>query len=375
MAEVQGAQTILARALPTGVDGARLTQWQLRDGVTWAQLIGRTAQALGQFNNDLMQKWGWLMFSTEEPYFEYPNGGSLTSARVITDLDKLDPISEGTIAHQLQLLPVGDAIGGTYFWMRDARSAQITAQINGVVNRIREKFEEDLLTRWLTNTENNFATSAYDVPFVRGAGGSVDFVPPAHGGETFSSAHDHYMGIDSDSYGYDDFLNQMAETLQEHGHEAPYTAMVSRSDISSYYALPDFVEPLDRRVVIVDRAAADTEGAGFFSRQPREFGIVGGFQSEYGYIELRATARIPTKYAGLAKSYGQNNMRNPLAVRVHPDEGFGAKVLTYTRADDTVPIKKLDVVMEYGVGVGMDRTNGVAGYLDSSGTWTNPTIS
>ena len=33
--------------------------------------------------------------------------------------------------------------------------------------------------------------------------------------------HDHYLGVDDDTYDYDDMLNQLAETLQEHGHEPP----------------------------------------------------------------------------------------------------------------------------------------------------------
>jgi len=32
-------------------------------------------------------------------------------------------------------------------------------------------------------------------------------------------------------------------------------------------------------------------------------------------------------------------------------------------------------VMEFGIGVGMDRTNGVAAFLDSDGSWSDATIS
>lgn len=376
MAEILGANTILARALPTGVDGARMSQWRLRDGTSWSQFIGQWAQALGQWNAEQLRKWGWLMFITEEDHFEYLNGGSVTPAQMVTDLDRVDPISQETIAHMLDLIPYGLAVGGTRHYFRDARLAQLNAQIRGNVYRLSEALDKHLLTRWFTNTETSVGTSGYNVPFVRGTSGNVDFTPPAYGGDTFASTHDHYLGVDSDSYGYDDALNQMAEHLQEHGHEGPYTALVARADVSSYYALPDFVEPLDSRIVMVDRGTttADT-GAGMFSRERREYGVVGGFNSEYGYIELRASARIPTKYAGLCKSYGSNNEMNPLAVRVHPDEGFGAKITAQSSEMDADPIKRLWVEMEYGVGVGMDRTNGVAAYIDSSGTWTNPTIS
>jgi len=376
MAEVVGVRTILSKALPTGVDGTRVAQWQLRSGKTYQQWVSEAAQALAGFNADMLNRWGWLLYLTEDIMVEYPNGGSVTEMPEIPDTDRIDPKHGTTIGHMIDLRAYGDAIGGSRRWFRDAREAQFDADLQRIVLAAQWRFEKKLLNRWLTNTENSVGTSGYDVPFVRGTGGSVDFAPPAYGGETFTTSHTHYLGIDSDSYGYDYALNQLAEHLQEHGHEPPFIAVVARADVSSYYALPDFVEPLDQRVILIDRGTttADT-GAALFSRETREFGRIGGFNSEYGYIELRATNRIPTKYAGIVKSYGNNDPRNALWVRVHPDVGFGAYLIPETTQDVHYPLKQIDVEFEFGVSVGRDRTNGAAAYLVSGGTWANPTIS
>jgi hypothetical protein len=125
---------------------------------------------------------------------------------------------------------------------------------------------------------------------------------------------------------------------------------------------------------MVDRGGA-TSGGQFFARGQRPFALVGYYQSDYGLIELRATARLATGYAGLVKSYGQLDSRNPLAVRVHPQVGFGAYVVPETTPDDDYPVKQLDVEFEFGVGVGMDRTNGAAGLLVAGGSWADATIS
>jgi hypothetical protein len=55
--------------------------------------------------------------------------------------------------------------------------------------------------------------------------------------------------------------------------------------------------------------------------------------------------------------------------------GFGAYVVPETTPDDDYPVKQLDVEFEFGVGVGMDRTNGAAGLLVAGGSWADATIS
>lgn len=373
MAEVIGPQTLLDKALPTGVDGTRVAEWMLRDGVSYGELVNMLALAIGDFNQEMVSTWGWLFSLTEEIMMEYENGGSVTELPEVTDIDDITTVHGTTIGHMVNFKHYGRAIGGSKWYFRDARSAKIMAAISTIVKQARWRLEKQLLTRWFTNTENAIGSAGYDVPFVRGTGGNVDFAPPAFDGEAFTTSHDHYLGVDDDSLDYDDMLNSLAETLQEHGHEPPYTAMVSRADISTIYALSKFVQIVDPVVQMVDRGGASS-GNEFFARGQREFGQIGFFQSEYGLVEIRATSRVPTTYAGMTKSYGQLDARNGLVVRVHPDVGFGAYLIPETTLDDDYPIKKVDVAMEHGVGVGMDRTNGAAAILVSGGSWTNPTI-
>lgn len=374
MTEILGPQTLLAKALPTGWDGTRIAEWTTKDGITYGELANQLALALGDFNQEMVNDWGWLFSLTEEIAMEYEQGGAVTVMPDITDVDKPEAIQGATIGHMLNLRVYGQGVGGTKRYFRDSRSAKINAAIATLVRRARWRFETRLLTRWFTNTENAIGSAGYDVPFVRGTGGNVDYAPPAYDGEAFTTAHDHYLGVDSDSKDLDDVLNELAETLQEHGYTPPFMAMVSRSDVADYMALTKFVEVVDPIVQFIDRGS-ETTGNQMYTAGQRAFGHLGYYQGEYGLVEVRFTARVPTKYTGMVKSFGQLATQNPLAVRTHPDTGFGAYVVPETTPDDDYPVKQLDVEMEYGVGVGMDRAAGAAAFLDASGTWTNPTIS
>jgi len=374
MTEVLGLSTLLRHALPTGADGDKLAKWNLKGNYSYADWVGGVSAGIAAFNQDLVNRWGWLFYITEDMLIEYPDGGSVTEAPEITDTDTPRATHGTTISHMIDLHVYGDGVGGTKRFFRDARPAMLEADIQRIVNSFRWRFEKKLLNRLFLNTEYTIGTAGYNVPFVRGTGGTVDYTPPAYDGEAFTSAHTHYLGVNiSTPLGYNDVLNQLAETLQEHGHEPPYTAIVSRADAASYNVLQNFVNPLDQKVVIVDRGG-ETTGSSFYSRDNREMGVIGGFESDFGYIEVRATNRVPTTYAGMVKSYGSLNPRNPLAVRVHPAEGFGAKLWPETTNDPDAPLKQLNVEMEFDIGVGADRTNGAAAYLIAGGAWSNPSI-
>jgi len=375
MAEVLGPQTLLNKALPTGWDSTRITEWTTKDGVTYGELANQLALALGSFNQEMVTDWGWLFSLTEELAMEYEQGGSVTEMPEITDVDKPEAIHGTTIGHMIDLRVYGQGIGGTKRYFRDSRSAKINAAIASLVRRGRWRFEKKLLTRWFTNTENTIGSAGYDVPFVRGTGGVVDYAPPAFDGEAFTTAHDHYLGVDSSgALTYADVLNQLAETLQEHGFVPPFNALVARADVANYMALTGFVEVVDPVISMIDRGG-ETSGNQFYATGSRAFGLLGYYQGEYGLVEVRFTNRVPTLYAGMCKSFGQLATQNPLAVRVHPDVGFGAYVVPETTPDDDYPVKQLDVEMEFGIGCGMDRTNGAVAYYVSGGAWANPTIS
>lgn len=376
MAEVLGPSTIQQRALPTGVDGTKIAQWMMREGISFQEFANRLALAVGDFNQSLNTQWGGLYSITTDLVLEYPDGGAVTELPEITDLDIPDMIRGETIGHMVDLKSYGGAVGGSWMYWRDARPAQISSTIATIVNRARWRFEKALLTRFFTKVENSVGSVGYDVPFVAGTGGNVDFTPPAYAGQSFTSSHDHLNGQATGSVTLDQGLNAMAAHLEEHGHQAPFRAIVARADVALYTALTKFVQLISPAIAVIDRAGV-TSGAQFFVRgQPiPSDGSFGGYQSDYGYVELYASARVPTGYLGMYKSYGQNDSRNPLAVRVHPDAGFGFYIVPEASGNDQWPVKRVVLPFEFGVSVGMDRTNGTVAYRSAGGTWTDPVIS
>jgi hypothetical protein len=374
MAEVLGPLTLLNKALPTGVDGARLAEWAMRDGVTYGQLANNVALALGDANQAFVAKWGFLFSITEELAMEYPNGGAVTAMDELTDVDTPVAVHGSTIGHMLPLRYYGQGIGGTKRYFRDIRSAQVAAAIRTIVLKGIWRFEQKLLGRFFDSDEEAIGSAGYSVPFVHSTGGAVDFAPPSWDGTAFATTHDHFIGYNlSTPKTMADVLNGLAATLAEHGHVAPYTALVSRADIALFSALTKFVELVSNVISVIDRGGGTT-GPQFYSNGDRDLGRVGYFQSEVGLVELVASNRIPTAYVGMTKSYGQLDARNALAVRVHPARGFGLAVVPETTPDDDFPIKQLDVDFEFGVGVGMDRTNGAVGYLVAGGSYSDATI-
>lgn len=374
MAEVLGPLTLQNKALPVGVDGARLAEWAMRDGVTYGELVNQVALALGDANQQLVNRWGWLFGLTEELMMEYEQGGSVNPMDELTDVDKPVALHGQTIGHMLPLRYYGQGVGGSKRYFRDVRSAQVRAAISVIVNRGIWRFEQKLLGRFFDSDDEAIGAAGFSVPFVHSTGGSVDFQPVAHDGVTFATTHDHFVGYNlSTPLTFADVLNGGARHLAEHGHEAPFTAIVSRADIASYGALTKFVDIVDNVISVIDRAGV-TSGPQFFTNGSRDLGRVGYFQSDVGLIELVGTGRIATGYVGMAKSYGQLDGRNSLAVRVHPLRGFGLSVVPETTPDDEFPIKQLDVDLEFGVGVGSDRTNGFVGFLVAGGSYTDGVV-
>lgn len=373
MAEVLGPLTLQNKALPLGVDGTRIAQWAMRDGVTYGELVNLVSLALGAVNERLLSKWGWLFNITEELVMEYEDGGANKEMDELTDIDTPIAVHGSTIGHMLPFRSYGQGIAGSKHYFRDVRSVQVQAAISAVARRGLNRFERLLINRAFSNTEEAIGASGYSVPFVRGTGGNIDFTPVAFDGVAFANTHNHFIGYNlSTPLAMDAVLEGLAATLAEHGHSSPYTALVSRTDTALFNALLNKVI-LVEGVMQIDRGGV-TSGPQFFANGQQTLERVGSYQSSLGQIELIASGRIPTGHVFMTKSYGVNNPQNALAVRVHPQVGFGLSVVPETIPDNQYPVKQLNVEFEFGIGVGQDRTNGAAGFLVAGGTWAAPVI-
>lgn len=381
MAEVKGPLTTLSHALPSGLDGTRLAQWRLRDGRSYDQVRADIAASFDGVNRTLLARWGDLISVTFDDHFEYPDGGAQSDMIDITDLDRIEPKRGSTKGHMIDLRVKGDGIGGTHRFFRDARESVLTATIQDIVQRGTNTFEKAVLTRALTTTANALGSSGYDLPFANASSG-VTWTPPAYGGQTFLSSHTHYVGYDSDSLNAADALDGSAKHISEHGYAGPYTAYVAEADVATYRGLTNYVRPNGgSNIVIVDRGG-QTSGSNFFSANTLESATpeaggryIGDYDSPYGRVRLLATYRIPTGYHFMYKSFGMNDPRNPIAVRVHPDVGFGFYLKEIPSNDTTWPVKQIDVEIEYGISVGRNRLIGAAGFLHEDGAYVNPVIS
>lgn len=380
MADVSGPLTTLNNVLPSGVDAGRIAQWHLREGVSYSDFRATVASAFNALNMEIFNAWGDLIYVTEEDTMEYPTGGTTGEMPELTEMDLAELVKGETTGHMLDLKPYGDGIGGSWRAFEDMRQRTLSASIRQIVERGRNRFERAVLTRCLTNTVNTLGTNGKDVGFCDGSGGGVTFAPPAQGGEIFDTSHDHYIGIASASKTFSDLLEEIAEHLLEHGHMAPFTVKVSTADVGSYKALTDFIKPIGDNIVVVDQGGSTSNR--FFERGQVEApgmsgsGIyVGSYSSARGVMRLYATSRIPTGYAFGYKSYGANNAKNPIAVRVRPSLGFGFFINEIASENDRFPIARIQIELEFGIGVAEDRTNGAAAYRVSGGSWANATIS
>lgn len=379
MTEVAGVLTTLSNQIPAGIDPSRFMQWRLNEGRTYGEVRSMIAAAMQGLNAELLAAWGDLIYVTPDDSFEYPNGGAVTDLPEITEVGNPDANKGTTIGHMIDLKPRGGKIGGTWRFFRDTREAIIMAAVSDLIQRGRQTFEKSLLQRAMAKAETTLGTSGYAVGFCNANPGTLQYVPPTWQGKAFDTSHTHYLGYDSGSKSAGDMLDGLVGTVQEHGHSGPYIAYVSETDVITYRALPNFVKPLTDRVIMVDRGGSTT-GAELFQRgmvmaPPVSGGrYFGNYISPYGEVELRSLNYLTTGRALVYKSYGANNAQNPMAVRIHPDVGFGFFIREKLTGQELWPVEEIGIEIEYGIAANAKRTAGASGLLVSGGAFADPAL-
>ena len=273
----------------------------------------------------------------------------------------------------LPLIAYDGALGWTWDYLRKARMSQIEADIADASKNIRDRFRKSVLTRILQRGDDSGAakglgSSGYSTGFATTATQTnVDFVPPAVGGNTFTSTHEHYNTIAGGLFTNAVFTDSRAELL-EHGHNPPYEYICGPTDAATIVTLTDFVptaKEMIRYAVTVDLAA--------FAAQYSQNGIYSiGVIDEF---RVWVVPGMPQYYGFGWKSYGANSQRNPLRVRVQKGErALTARMFPDPRsgAGAAYPLQYMMYFLEFGVGVG-DRTNGAPYYVNHANTWTDGT--
>lgn len=359
-----GPRDLSSLVLLTGWDATALKSFQLEDGTTYAAIVAQMNAVLGALNTELTADiWGQVASFTDQPDLEYRVGVS-NGFEEYTEYSRADPQRAAVEGHMIPLKPYDRRLGWTWSYLKRARASQITADIRSAIDDARNLWRIRILTRLLKRTDdsgvkNGLGTSGLSPGFATTAGSTgVDFVPPAFGGVTFTSTHEHYVGISGGVFTNAVFEDARAELL-EHGDDGQLVFWIGAADELVVRALTKFVpaaDPLVQLGLTQDRALVG----------PDYIGVIEGFR-------VRVVPGIPQYWGVGFKTYGPNSERNPLVIRL--EQGVTRpQVIAMpdpNESNGSFPLQHLMLYTEFGVGVA-DRTAATPRYVNNT-TWADGT--
>lgn len=362
-----GVNDLKQWAIPSNWDAARLAQLQLQSGETYDGLIDDIAAALALTNQELLNDplIAGLIGITDTPEVEYGVGVS-NGFEDHTEYSKPDAKRGATTGHMLPLLPYDRMTGWTWDFLRKARRFQIDNDIREIVTDLKNLWPQKVLTRLFNPSAVSVGSSGSSVPFADGGVADSSYVPramPDRGG-TFLSTHDHFLRLDGITQAN---LETAVEHLWEHGHDGPFDLLIPHADISDWTNTTN-VTGFKKRADTLIQYGAQVDLAAVAQD------YLGVVETDYGACRVRANGRIPTNYWGLYKSYGVLDPRNPLWVYPSPTYGLACVLLAGDHIRE-FPLENAMMFMEFGVGVGRDRTAAVLVENDAAGDYAQPTIS
>ena len=357
----------------TGIDASLLTDYRLRDGATYQDVVNMADAALGSFNAGLGFDpfWSMLVSYTDQPETRYAIGNS-ASMVAHTEYGRPDPTRAEMAGHMLPFREWDHMLGWTADYLKRARLADLEADIAMAIEAAQNRWRIALLQRLLkrgddSGTTNGLSTTGLSPGFATAAANTgVDFIPPSYAGTTFTSAHEHYVPDAGGAFTLA-ILQDAAAELREHGHEPPYEFLISPADETVVTAInPGFLS-VNEALVNAGILAAQVNFSGATVGGKRPIGAISDFR-------VWVVPGMPDNYGFGFKSYGANNPRNPLRVRV--EEGERTPRLRAIRDSNNpgiAPVQNLMTQIAFGVGVG-DRTNGTPRYV-GAGAWADGTAS
>lgn len=366
-----GARDTTSLVMLTGWDATALQNYRLQDGTSYAEVVSILEMGLGALNSELTAGlWGQLASFQDRPDVEYRVGSS-NGMEEHTEWGRADAKRAATEGHMLPLKAWDRALGWTWDYLRQARMDQIEADVQDAIKDVRDKWRQRILRRLIKRGDDSGAllglgSSGYSPGFATAAAStSVDFTPPANGGTTFDSDHEHYVGIAGGVFTNAVFTDAKAE-LREHGHEPPYEFLIGPADETTVRALTDFYPVANSNVAYGANISLATLGS--------EADMIGGYYiGSHTDFNIRVVRGMPQYYGFGWKSYGTLSQRNPVRIRLQKNVGapMAFAMTDPTAGNATTPVQYLMFFLEFGVGVA-DRTNGTARYVNNA-TWADGT--
>lgn len=364
-----GPADLKNRVLPTGWDATELEKRRTESNITIDAIATEVSGAVAAVNRELLTDplLGMLYGVTTDPTVEYRMGSTNDMVR----MPEYAPVSARrgkTEGHMLPFLDWVYPLEWTWKYLQRCRRQSVEADIQGLVDGIRNRFWKSVLTRFFQQEDDSgvnklLGSAGYSPGFAHTAASTeVDFVPPDFGGQAFANTHEHYnYSATHAATDWETCLNAAARHLAEHGHMPPYVTIFAREDQGTIMGLTDFRE----------RALPEIQYGGSVDLARVAELYFGAYVSPDGACLCTWSDRIPQYYFGMFKAYPQGNPRNSLAVLYSNDHPLVADLLP-DASYRFWPIEGLVAYSEFGVGV-RDRTNGVCYYMNA-GSYTSPTI-
>ena len=182
-------------------------------------------------------------------------------------------------------------------------------------------------------------------------GGTADstYVPPMmpERAAAFAYTHTHLQRLDGITQAN---LETTVTHLWEHGYDAPYDLLIAQADLSSWANTTNVTGWVKRADGLI-RYGTQTDLANI------DDGYLAVIETPLGPVRVRASARIPTTFYFLYKSFGPLDSRNVLRLSPSPNYGLGAVLL----AGDHIrhyPMENAILTSEFYIGI-QDRVGAV----------------
>ena len=389
---IRGVLTQIA-PLPTGIDPTRLALWNARGKFNYEQIRGILGASIQSLNEERVVAFGDLINLTPEQAIWYMNGGAVQPAEITMGKSRPPLVFGNNASHMIDLKVWSLGIGGDGRTFEDMTESQLIGSIVGLVTALRDTFDQQLINRMFSSTDNPLGSTGYDVGWCNGsplaASGGPKYAPPKWNGKVFYEDHNHYQAVNSAAtnpatsaaYTYGDGLSITAALIGEHGLPMAtyFKAFVSEADVDVIQRDMRYVLPVDN--INVDRGGLTSGNIyyeqGVVGSTPNSGGrYVGSVNTSYGFGRLFSIPRIPTGYATVYRPGTPFAANNALSVRYRQSTGFGVLLKEIPDFNTTFPIKEIDVEDEYGISCGTNRFAGAAMEFGSGVvSYANPTIS
>lgn len=358
-------------ALPVGWDAAYLENYRLADGITFDRVVVDINAALTMFNAE--RPWyADFITITDEIGVEYPQGDLVTEGH--SEYTPPKPQRTDFTGHMLPVLERDLGFRFTRDFFVKGRMNRVDASIRKGIDAFRQRREYEVVRRALRRTDDTgeskgLGSSGISPGFATAAANTgVDYIPSRYGGQSFDSSHEHYLSYAAASLATG--LKAMIGHLREHGHPSPYELWLSSSDAATVAALTGFV-PIQPVTQLFGQDTART------TVNPNQAGSVPYYIGSYGDGQgfdtwVRIVPRFPQYYYWMGKSYGANDPRNPFRARFDPR--WGPEGVLFIADKMSYPLDDAYLFEAKGIGVGEDRTNGVAMFIDAGATWADAAV-